>query len=185
MPWPQLWQVVAFPRAGSLRGIALGRKAWAISAHVGRWDDLEPLVDACYERFGKIDILVNNAGMSPLYDSVDTVSEELFDIELDFTWANDSSIDQLYLQFQPGVKVVYEKFKEYKPRSEPIDWQAGGKVVKVDRVEWITMPDAQTAVNALQSGDIDFMENGPFDLLPILSKDPETPIRKMMTAAVM
>ncbi len=32
-------------------------------------------------------------------------------------------------------------------------------MVKVDRVEWITMPDAQTAVNALQSGDIDFMEN--------------------------
>ncbi|MET0443137.1 MAG: ABC transporter substrate-binding protein, partial [Pseudorhodoplanes sp.] len=56
-------------------------------------------------------------------------------------------------EFQPGVKAVYEKFKEYKPRSEPTDWQAGGKVVKVDRVEWITMPDAQTAVNALQSGD--------------------------------
>ncbi len=35
----------------------------------------------------------------------DPLSEELFDIELDFTWANDSSIDQLYLQFQPGVKV--------------------------------------------------------------------------------
>ncbi|UGV29046.1 ABC transporter substrate-binding protein [Rhodopseudomonas boonkerdii] len=79
-------------------------------------------------------------------------------------------------EFQPGVKAVYEKFKEYKPRSEPTDWQAGGKVVKVDRVEWITMPDAQTAVNALQSGDIDFMENGPYDLLPVLSKDPELQI---------
>jgi peptide/nickel transport system substrate-binding protein len=71
------------------------------------------------------------------------------------------------------VKAVYEKFKEYKPRPEPVDWTSGGKVVKVDRVEWITMPDAQTAVNALQSGDIDFMENGPFDLLPVLAKDPE------------
>ena len=79
-------------------------------------------------------------------------------------------------EFQPGVKAVYEKFKEYKPRSEPTDWQAGGKVVKVDRVEWITMPDAQTAVNALQSGDIDFMENGPYDLLPVLAKDPELKI---------
>jgi len=76
-------------------------------------------------------------------------------------------------EFQPGVKAVYEKFKEYVPRSEPIDWTAGGKVVKVDRVEWVTMPDAQTAVNALQSGDIDFMELAPFDLLPILTKDPE------------
>jgi peptide/nickel transport system substrate-binding protein len=71
-------------------------------------------------------------------------------------------------EFQPGVKAVYEKNKDYVPRKEPANWTSGGKVVKVDRVEWITMPDAQTAVNALQSGDIDFMENLPFELLPIL-----------------
>ena len=79
-------------------------------------------------------------------------------------------------EFQPGVKAVYEKNKDYVPRSEPPDWASGGKVVKVDRVEWITMPDAQTAVNALQSGDIDFMENGPYDLLPILAKDKDLKI---------
>ena len=62
-------------------------------------------------------------------------------------------------EFQPGVKAVYEKNTDYVPRKEPSNWTSGGKVVKVDRVEWITMPDAQTAVNALQSGDIDFMEN--------------------------
>ena len=71
-------------------------------------------------------------------------------------------------EFQPGVKAVYERNADYVPRKEPPSWTAGGKVVKVDRVEWITMPDAQTAVNALQSGDIDFMEAPPFDLLPVL-----------------
>ena len=71
-------------------------------------------------------------------------------------------------EFQPGVKVAYEKNTDYVPRKEPASWTAGGKVVKVDRVEWLTMPDAQTAVNALQSGDIDFMENPSFDLLPVL-----------------
>jgi hypothetical protein len=35
----------------------------------------------------------------------DPLSEELFDIELDFTWANDSAIDQLYLSFQPNLAV--------------------------------------------------------------------------------
>src|SRR3981189_2925428 len=70
-------------------------------------------------------------------------------------------------EFQPGVKAVYEKNKDYVPRKEAPSWASGGKVVKVDRVEWITMADAQTAVNALQSGDIDFMENPPFDLLPV------------------
>ncbi|MEH2590818.1 ABC transporter substrate-binding protein [Bradyrhizobium sp. AZCC 1721] len=76
-------------------------------------------------------------------------------------------------EFQPGVKAVYEKNADYVPRKEPPSWTAGGKVVKVDRVEWITMPDAQTAVNALQSGDIDFMENLPFDLLPVLEANKE------------
>jgi peptide/nickel transport system substrate-binding protein len=79
-------------------------------------------------------------------------------------------------EFQPGVKAVYEKNKDYVPRSEPASWAAGGKVVKVDRVEWITMPDAQTAVNALQSGDIDFMENPSFDILPVLEKDKDLQI---------
>lgn len=72
-------------------------------------------------------------------------------------------------EFQPGVKAVYEKNTDYVPRKEPPNWTSGGKVVMVDRVEWIRMPDAQTAVNALQSGDIDFMENVPFDLVTKLA----------------
>ncbi|WP_316204781.1 ABC transporter substrate-binding protein [Bradyrhizobium sp. SZCCHNS3004] len=79
-------------------------------------------------------------------------------------------------EFQPGVKAVYEKNTDYVPRKEPASWTAGGKVVKVDRVEWITMPDAQTAVNALQSGDIDFMENLPYDMLPVLEGNPDIQI---------
>ncbi|HXH42422.1 MAG TPA: ABC transporter substrate-binding protein [Bradyrhizobium sp.] len=79
-------------------------------------------------------------------------------------------------EFQPGVKAVYVKNTDYVPRKEPASWTSGGKVVKVDRVEWITMPDSQTAVNALQSGDIDFMENLPFDMLPVLEPNKELTI---------
>ncbi|GLH77883.1 ABC transporter substrate-binding protein [Bradyrhizobium sp. SSBR45G] len=79
-------------------------------------------------------------------------------------------------EFQPGVKAVYEKNTDYVPRKEPASWTAGGKVVKVDRVEWITMADAQTAVNALQSGDVDFMEAPPYELLPILESNPDLKI---------
>jgi peptide/nickel transport system substrate-binding protein len=82
-------------------------------------------------------------------------------------------------EFQPGVKAVYEKNKDYVPRSEPPSWTSGGKVVKVDRVEWITMPDAQTAANALQAGDIDLLERPSFDMIPILQAD------KDLTSGVM
>jgi peptide/nickel transport system substrate-binding protein len=82
-------------------------------------------------------------------------------------------------EFQPGVKAVYEKNKDYVPRKEPPSWTSGGKVVKVDRVEWITMADAQTAVNALQSGDIDFMENPSFDLLPLLAANKDMKVETL------
>ncbi len=58
---------------------ATGRAAFPYAVHVGRWDQLDGLVDAAYDRFGKVDVLVNNAGMSPLYDSLPSVSEKLFD----------------------------------------------------------------------------------------------------------
>jgi len=63
-----------------------GRKTMAYGVHVGRWDELEPFVDAVYDRFGHVDVLFNNAGMSPLYDKLTDVTEKLFDsvINLNF-----------------------------------------------------------------------------------------------------
>lgn len=60
-----------------------GRKALPVAANVGQWTDCDTLADTAYAEFGKIDILVNNAGMSPLYPSVDQVSEALYDKVLD------------------------------------------------------------------------------------------------------
>ena len=58
---------------------ALGRAALPIAYHAAEWDAADDLADAVYERFGRCDVLVNNAGMSPLYPSVDAISESLFD----------------------------------------------------------------------------------------------------------
>jgi NAD(P)-dependent dehydrogenase (short-subunit alcohol dehydrogenase family) len=56
-----------------------GRTAMPYQVHVGRWNQLDGLVTAVYERFGKVNTLINNAGMSPLYDTLTGVSEKLFD----------------------------------------------------------------------------------------------------------
>jgi NAD(P)-dependent dehydrogenase (short-subunit alcohol dehydrogenase family) len=56
-----------------------GRRALAHACHVGRWAELDGLVEAAYDAFGAVDILVNNAGMAPLYPSLTAVTEELFD----------------------------------------------------------------------------------------------------------
>ena len=72
---------------------------------------------------------------------------------------------------KPGEKHVYIKNPKYKPRAEPASGLAGGKVVKVDRVEIIEMPDPQQQVNAMIAGEIDLIEQPPHDLIPILKKD--------------
>jgi NAD(P)-dependent dehydrogenase (short-subunit alcohol dehydrogenase family) len=58
---------------------AKGRRALAVAYHAASWADADRLAEAAYAEFGTVDILVNNAGMSPLYPSLDQVSEELFD----------------------------------------------------------------------------------------------------------
>jgi peptide/nickel transport system substrate-binding protein len=74
-------------------------------------------------------------------------------------------------EWKPGEKVVYVKNPKYKPRAEPISGLAGGKVVHVDRVEWVWIPDTQTQVNALIAGEIDMIENVANDLMPLLAKE--------------
>jgi peptide/nickel transport system substrate-binding protein len=64
-----------------------------------------------------------------------------------------------------GVAYVYDRRADYVPRTEPVSGSAGGKVAKVDRVVIDNIRDEQTAIAALQSGEIDFMESPPFDLL--------------------
>lgn len=62
---------------------AMGRQSMAYGCHVGHWDEVQAMIDAVYDRFGKIDILINNAGMSPLYDKLSEVPEALFDKVID------------------------------------------------------------------------------------------------------
>ncbi|MBL8671407.1 MAG: ABC transporter substrate-binding protein [Alphaproteobacteria bacterium] len=77
---------------------------------------------------------------------------------------------------KPGTQYVYDRNPSYVPRSEPVSGISGGKVVKLDRVVIVNMPDAQTAVAALQAGEIDFYEVPPADFLGQLQSDPNIKI---------
>ena len=83
--------------------------------------------------------------------------------------------------YRPGDRVVYRKFPGYVPRAEPADGYAGGKVVKLDRVEWKYLPDTSTAVSALQTGEVDFLETVPVDLVPLLKARPDITLEVLNT----
>ncbi|HWX46497.1 MAG TPA: ABC transporter substrate-binding protein [Roseomonas sp.] len=70
-----------------------------------------------------------------------------------------------------GARVAYERFRDYVPRASGTpSGTAGPKVVHVDRVEWTVIPDASTAVAALQAGEQDWLEFAANDMLPLLKR---------------
>jgi peptide/nickel transport system substrate-binding protein len=75
-------------------------------------------------------------------------------------------------EYRPGATLVYEKFDGYLPRSEPASGFAGGKVAKVDRVEFVILPDTTIAYAALRRGEVDMLDAPPLDLLPTVERDP-------------
>jgi len=82
-------------------------------------------------------------------------------------------------EWVPGSKVVYAKNNDYVPRKEAPSWAAGGKVVKVDRVEWTYIPDSATAAAALNAGEADWWEQLPPDLIPLLRKNKEVRVENI------
>ncbi|SNB64546.1 peptide/nickel transport system substrate-binding protein [Arboricoccus pini] len=77
-------------------------------------------------------------------------------------------------RWKPGTIAVYDRFAGYSPRPEAPSWEAGGKVVHLDRVECVFAADPQSAVNALLAGELDMIEQPPIDQLDVLKDDAET-----------
>ena len=63
--------------AAALR--ATGADATGIACHVGHWDEVDRLAAASEAWRGHVDVVVNNAGMSPQYETLSEISEELWD----------------------------------------------------------------------------------------------------------
>src|SRR5262249_23714003 len=62
---------------------------------------------------------------------------------------------------------------DYVPRKEPPSWASGGKVVRVDRVEWLYLPDVMTKVAAINNGEADWWENPPADVWSAMAGNPD------------
>ncbi|HXO03241.1 MAG TPA: ABC transporter substrate-binding protein, partial [Stellaceae bacterium] len=75
-------------------------------------------------------------------------------------------------EWVPGNKAVFVKNSDYIPRQEPPSFASGGKVAKVDRIEWLYIPDSATAAGALKAGEADWYEQPTSDMLPVFAGDP-------------
>jgi dehydrogenase/reductase SDR family member 4 len=86
--------------AGEVRG--LGRKALAVAAHVGRIDQLQPLVDRVVSELGGLDILVNNAGTNFFAPAID-MDEKAWDSVMN------TNLKGLFFLSQAAARVMKER----------------------------------------------------------------------------
>ena len=68
-------------------------------------------------------------------------------------------------EWRPGHRAVFERNPRYRPRAEPADGLAGGKVVHVERAEFVSLPDPAVRANALVAGEVDYLEYAPLDFV--------------------
>ncbi|MGE0420215.1 MAG: ABC transporter substrate-binding protein [Acetobacteraceae bacterium] len=79
-------------------------------------------------------------------------------------------------EWRPGNKAVFVKNEAYRPRAEKPDYLSGGKIPKLDRIEWMYIPDANTTLNALLNGEIDYFEAPPLDFVRLLRDSPDVTV---------
>ena len=91
----------------------LGRRALAVETHMGRMDQLQPLVDRVVAEFGKIDILVNNAGTNFFMPAID-MTESGWDVVMNL------DLKGLFFLSQAAARVMKE--------------HGGGKIINVASV---------------------------------------------------
>ncbi|EHM02601.1 Tat pathway signal sequence domain protein [Acetobacteraceae bacterium AT-5844] len=84
-----------------------------------------------------------------------------------------------------GARVVYERNPDYVPRQGRAEHASGPKIVNFDRVEWHVMPDPGTAVAALGNGEVDWWENPPNDLMPVLKSNRNVVLERVVTTGGM
>ncbi|MBI1779120.1 MAG: ABC transporter substrate-binding protein [Proteobacteria bacterium] len=82
-------------------------------------------------------------------------------------------------EWKPGAEVVYTKNTDYVPRSDPPDAMAGAKLVKVDKMIWKIIPDAQTSASALIAGEVDLIDSVNADVVPLLEKNKDVVVSKI------
>ena len=133
-----------------------GRRTLGRACHVGRWNELEGLVDAAYEHFGQVDVLVNNAGMSPLYPSVEAVSEELWDkvlgVNLKGPFRLTALIGSRMAQGNGGSIINISSGAASRPTPDVIPYAAAKAGLEAMTVGFARAFAPKVRVNAIQAG---------------------------------
>ncbi|MDD9936143.1 MAG: 3-oxoacyl-ACP reductase FabG [Myxococcales bacterium] len=156
--------------AGDIR--ALGRRALATECHVGRIDQLEPLVKRVVGELGRIDILVNNAGTSFASTAMD-MTEEAWDSVMNLNlkglfFLSQAAARRMRDQGDGGSIINISSVAGYKPQAGTAHYSISKAAVRmtteVMAAEWAAHG---IRVNCIAPGAVETKLYGAiFDVLP-------------------
>ena len=156
---------------------SLGQKLGEFTAEIGALDDRRFQIKL-KEPFAFVEFaLASSSGMVPVIMRAKEAATDPFQPVTETIGSGPFRF--VRPDWVPGVKIVYQKNPDYVPRAEPPNGLSGGKVVKLDRMEWIVLPDPLTKASALQKGEIDVIDQLPFDQAPLLEKIPGIVVRRV------
>lgn len=82
-------------------------------------------------------------------------------------------------RWQHGDYVELPRFADYAALPGPSDGNTGGKHALVDRIRFLTIPDASAAAAALMRGSLDVMDTLDTDQVAVVRRDPDIHIAGM------
>ena len=135
---------------------ATGRRAIGFGCHVGKWTELDRLAERAFAELGSVDILVNNAGMSPLYPSVDAISEELWDKVLDVNLKGpfrlSAVIGTRMAKGKGGAIINISSGAAARPTADVIPYAAAKAGLEAITIAFSRALAPKVRVNAIQAG---------------------------------
>jgi NAD(P)-dependent dehydrogenase (short-subunit alcohol dehydrogenase family) len=135
---------------------AEGAKATAHACHVGHWEELDTLVEDVYRDFGRVDVLVNNAGVSPQYDKLSAVTEDLFDkviaVNLKGPFRLASLVGERMVAAGGGSIINVSSTGAVRPTSDIVPYAAAKAGVNAMTVGLAHAFGPNTRVNAIMPG---------------------------------
>lgn len=149
----------------------LGRKSMAVETHVGRMDQLQPLVDKVVAEFGKIDILVNNGGTSvasPAMEYSEKAWDSVMNLNLKGLFFLSQAVARVMMENGGGSIINVTSISAFKPEVPTCAYSISkaGVVMatKCMAIEWV---QHNIRVNAIAPGPIDtHLFNAKYAILP-------------------
>jgi peptide/nickel transport system substrate-binding protein len=107
------------------------------------------------DTFGLVlDTLAENAvGSAIIYN--------MTDCKVDPLEAADVKIGNGPMRFSywnPGTDAMYVRNEQYVPRTEPVSDYAGGKIINIDELKYVVIPDRNTRAMALETGLVNMID---------------------------